>query len=65
MYSFLNDIIHKDSLVFDIGANIGNMTSVYLSRGARVIAVEPVPEFAAKLRERCPSATVMKKPSLG
>jgi 2-polyprenyl-3-methyl-5-hydroxy-6-metoxy-1,4-benzoquinol methylase len=28
-------------LVFDIGANRGNYTKVFLSKGARVIAVEP------------------------
>ena len=61
MYSFLDEIIHKDSLVFDIGANVGAMTHTYLARGVRVIAVEPVPEFAAKLRKQCPGATVVQK----
>jgi len=37
----LTEWIGKDSLVFDIGANIGRMTYVYLSLGARVVAVEP------------------------
>lgn len=37
----LADFIHQDSLVFDIGANIGRMTYLYLSLGACVVAVEP------------------------
>ena len=39
-------------LVFDIGAYIGNKTQDYLSRGQRVIAVEPQPESAQTLRHR-------------
>ncbi|HUV14449.1 MAG TPA: hypothetical protein VMY18_12460, partial [Acidobacteriota bacterium] len=45
-------IIHPGSLVFDIGACIGQMTEFYLSRGARVIAVEPESVDVKKLRER-------------
>ena len=61
MYDFLNALIHPDSLVFDIGANVGGMTNTYLNMGARVIAVEPVPAFAKKLRANYPAATVVQK----
>lgn len=39
-------------LIFDIGANSGEKTEVYLALGARVVAVEPTPELAAYLRQR-------------
>lgn len=45
-------IIKEGDLVFDIGACIGQMTEFYLSRGARVIAVEPESEDVEKLTER-------------
>jgi FkbM family methyltransferase len=61
MYAFLTALIHPDSLVFDIGANVGGMTNTYLNMGAKVVAVEPVPEFAAKLRKNYPKATVIEK----
>jgi len=37
----LAELVGQDSLVFDIGANIGRMTYQYLALGARVVAVEP------------------------
>ena len=37
----LETLMGNGSLVFDIGANIGRMTTTYLSLGARVVAVEP------------------------
>ena len=45
-------IIKEGDLVFDIGACIGQMTEFYLSRGARVIAVEPESDDVEKLTER-------------
>jgi len=39
-------------LVFDIGANIGQKTSVFLEVGARVVAVEPQPDCAARIDPR-------------
>ena len=37
----LDDLIHPNSLVFDIGAHTGKMTDRFLDRGATVVAVEP------------------------
>ena len=37
--------------MFDIGANVGMHTQVFLALGARVIAVEPAPAAASRLRE--------------
>jgi FkbM family methyltransferase len=43
-HQLFRQFIHKGSLVFDIGANVGDMTRCFLSLGARhVIAIEPSP----------------------
>jgi FkbM family methyltransferase len=39
-------------LVFDVGANIGEFTEVFLSIGAKVVAFEPQPKCAGELRAR-------------
>lgn len=39
-------------LVFDVGANLGDKTAAYLSRGARVIAIEPQFAMIAQLQDR-------------
>ena len=41
MKSFYGMILTNESLVFDVGANLGNYADVYLELGAKVIAVEP------------------------
>lgn len=38
---FYGKLISKDHLCFDIGANIGNKSKIFLSLNARVIAFEP------------------------
>ncbi|MEO1224736.1 MAG: FkbM family methyltransferase [Pseudomonadota bacterium] len=45
-------IVQPDDLCFDIGAHIGNRTSALARLGAKVVAVEPQPLFAAYLRRR-------------
>jgi FkbM family methyltransferase len=42
--------VRPGSLVFDVGANMGERTRVLLSLGARVVAVEPQPDCVASLR---------------
>jgi FkbM family methyltransferase len=39
--SFYSQFFNQNDLVFDIGANYGNRTSVFLSLGAKVVALEP------------------------
>jgi FkbM family methyltransferase len=52
--------VHQGSLVFDIGANVGNMTRCFLSLGARqVIAIEPSPLCLEYLRKVPGAATVV------
>jgi len=46
---FYRPFVPRGSLAFDIGANLGNRTEIFLELGARVIAVEPVPSTAQAL----------------
>lgn len=58
----LRDLGGSARLIFDVGANNGEKTEVYLALGAAVVAVEPTPELAAYLRERFgtnPKVTVL------
>jgi len=41
LLKFYSRFIKKDDLCFDIGANYGSRTEIFLKLGARVIAVEP------------------------
>jgi FkbM family methyltransferase len=50
MEGFYRQFLRPGSLCFDVGANVGNRTSVFLSIGAKVVAVEPQLELAAGLR---------------
>ncbi len=45
-------IVGPGSLVFDIGANIGEYSRAFYSLGAVVLAVEPQPQLAAYLERR-------------
>ncbi|MDD5438872.1 MAG: FkbM family methyltransferase [Candidatus Omnitrophica bacterium] len=49
---FYKDFLKKDSLCFDVGANIGRVTDILLRCGARIIAVEPNPECVRYLRAK-------------
>ena len=47
--------IHPD-LVYDLGAHNGDDTAFYLSQGYRVVAVEPTPSLALRLKQRFATA---------
>ncbi|GGT30210.1 hypothetical protein GCM10010271_37820 [Streptomyces kurssanovii] len=49
---FYRDFLKPEALVFDVGANMGNRTAVFLALGARVVAVEPQPLCAVTLAKR-------------
>jgi FkbM family methyltransferase len=49
---FFGQFVRHGDLVFDIGANDGRYTGVFLELGATVVAVEPNPSLARILRER-------------
>lgn len=40
-FEFFSQFIESGDLCFDIGANIGNRTDIFLELGARIVAVEP------------------------
>lgn len=44
--------VKSGDLVFDVGANVGNRTAVFLRLGARVVAVEPHASCVAELTNR-------------
>lgn len=41
MLAFYGELLPPNSLVFDVGANLGNFSSVFTSLGHRVVAIEP------------------------
>lgn len=49
MRRFYAQFIKPGDLAFDVGANVGSRTRVFLQLGARVVAVEPLKECAREL----------------
>jgi FkbM family methyltransferase len=49
---FYSQFVSRGDLVFDVGANVGFYTDVFLGLGARVVAVEPTPECVRVLRSQ-------------
>jgi FkbM family methyltransferase len=52
MLLFYSDFIKKGDLCFDIGANVGNRTEVFLKLGAKILAVEPQKECQKILADK-------------
>ena len=50
--AFYSRFIKKNDLCFDIGANVGRKTDIFLKLGARVVAVEPQPECIHFLQKK-------------
>ncbi len=48
---FYSQFISKGDLCFDVGANLGNRTRVFLELGANVVAVEPQDSCMKKLKK--------------
>lgn len=48
-----SEILNPGDLCFDVGANVGRKTEVFLRLGARVVAFEPQPDCAREIRLRC------------
>lgn len=46
--NFYKTFVNHESLVFDVGANVGNRVEVFLKLGATVVAIEPQ-EFCRKI----------------
>ena len=49
---FYKQFIQPGDLCFDVGANIGNRTVIFLDLGAKVVAIEPQKECYQKLTKR-------------
>jgi hypothetical protein len=56
---FYRPFVKPGSLVFDIGANRGVHTREFLALGARVVAVEPIPENLERLNSISGELTVL------
>jgi FkbM family methyltransferase len=46
------DHVGAGDLVFDVGANVGMKAADFLARGARVLAIEPLPQCLTELHRR-------------
>jgi FkbM family methyltransferase len=49
---FYRQFVRDGDLCFDVGANIGNRTAVFLNLGAKVVAIEPQPSCVDALRKQ-------------
>ena len=61
---FYAQFLSPGELVFDIGANRGDRTEMFVRMGARVIAVEPIQSLAARLK-RIYSYSLVKVEAVG
>lgn len=52
MFRLYSQFINKGDLCFDVGANIGNRTEIFLKIGASVVAVEPQDICMQQLRKK-------------
>ncbi len=59
------EFVSPGSLVFDIGANMGDRTAVFVELDARVVAVEPQEECAAALRRRFEKGVTVEQVAIG
>ena len=62
---FYSQFIKPNDLVFDVGANIGNRTVIFLELEAKVIAIEPQKECYEKLTKRFGDKIELVKKGLG
>lgn len=63
MRKFYAGLVPRGGLCFDVGAHVGNRLRCFRSMGARVVALEPQPDFAAILRRlygRDPRVTIVE-----
>src|ERR1035437_8793745 len=49
---FFSEFVQSGDLVFDVGANVGAKTALFVALGAKVVAFEPQPECARILAKR-------------
>jgi FkbM family methyltransferase len=49
---FYSQFVHKKDLCFDVGANIGNRTEIFVMLGANVVSIEPQVHCVQKLNRK-------------
>jgi FkbM family methyltransferase len=62
---FYRQFVPQGGLCFDVGANMGERTEVFVDLGARVVAVEPQPDCAETLRRRFKAGVEVVEGALG
>lgn len=64
-YDFYSTLIKKNDLCFDIGANYGNRSEVFLKLGAKVVAFEPQPKPLKFLKRKFSNRIIIEDKALG
>jgi len=64
-YNFYSALIKKNDLCFDIGANYGNRSEVFLKLGAKVVAFEPQPKPLKFLKRKFKETINIEDVALG
>ncbi len=64
-FNFYSALINKNYLCFDIGANYGNRSEIFLKLGARVVAFEPQPKPLKFLRRKFKDKIIIEDKALG
>jgi FkbM family methyltransferase len=64
-YDFYSSFIKKNDLCFDIGANYGNRSEVFLKLGAKVVAFEPQPRPLKFLKRKFKNLIAIEDKALG
>jgi FkbM family methyltransferase len=62
---FYKQFVKEEDIVFDVGANLGNRTEIFLRLGAKVIAVEPNPKLVRKLVNKYSNRIIVENCGLG
>jgi FkbM family methyltransferase len=62
---FYGSFIEKNSLCFDVGANVGNRVAPLLELGARVVAIEPQDDCCKALQKKFGKDIVIVKKGIG
>lgn len=64
-FNFYSKIVKKNDLCFDVGANYGNRSEIFLKLGAKVIAFEPQPKPLKFLRRKFKNNITILDKALG
>ncbi len=62
---FYSNIVSKGDFCFDVGANLGNRTDVFLNLGCKVLAVEPQPQLVKYLKNKFQNKIILIPKAIG